>query len=170
MGEWFRNASVTVDQLRAYAADEFAGTEAYDAGLDDQALGRGIDLSFVGLGEKPASEVITMLVVQHCDNLSGELSAVKGVFGLKGLPVLTDAWSGGAAAASTMAQFWGGSSVGRALHSHCRGQGFESPSLHSKTARHGPIVSSSASASVPPGRVQAARFSRRSAISRSLAS
>lgn len=67
-------------------SDVFAGTEAYVAGLDDAALGRGIDLSFVGLGEKPVSEVITMLVVQHCDNFSGEISAVKGVFGLKGYP------------------------------------------------------------------------------------
>jgi len=27
-----------------------------------------------------------MLVIQHCDNFSGEISAIKGVFGLKGYP------------------------------------------------------------------------------------
>ncbi|MGH2720239.1 MAG: DinB family protein, partial [Actinomycetota bacterium] len=41
MGEWFRGANVAVDQLRAYAADVFAATEAYVASLDDEALGRG---------------------------------------------------------------------------------------------------------------------------------
>lgn len=86
MGDWFRNARVEVDVLRAYAAEVFAGTEEFIAGSDEATLGRTIDLSFVGLGEKTVADVITMLVIQHCDNFSGEISAIKGVFGLKGYP------------------------------------------------------------------------------------
>ena len=34
---------------------------------------------------------------------------------------------------------WGRSSVGRALHSHCRGRGFESPRLHHATSAQGEV-------------------------------
>ena len=86
IGDWYHNAKVDVDALRSYAADVFAETEGFVAGADDETLGRPIDLSFVGLGEKTVADVLTMLVIQHCDNFSGEISAIKGVFGLKGYP------------------------------------------------------------------------------------
>lgn len=83
MGEWFRSAKVDVEALMAYAADVFAGTEAFIAGADEATLGRNIDLSFVGLGETSFPDVISMLVVEHCNNFSGEISAIKGVFGAR---------------------------------------------------------------------------------------
>jgi hypothetical protein len=86
IADWYHNAKVDVGALRAYAREVFKETEELVAGLDDEALGRTIDLSFVGLGEKTVADVITMLVIQHCDNFSGEISAIKGVFGLKGYP------------------------------------------------------------------------------------
>ena len=86
MGEWYRNAKVDVDALRSYAAEVFAGTEEFVAAADDEKLSTKIDLSSVGLGEKTVADVITMLVIQHCDNYSGEISAIKGVFGMKGYP------------------------------------------------------------------------------------
>lgn len=86
MGAWFRNAKVDVEVLRSYAAEVFARTEEFVAGAGDAELGRAIDMSFVGLGQKSVADVITMLVIQHCDNFSGEISAIKGVFGLKGYP------------------------------------------------------------------------------------
>jgi len=86
MGDWYHTAKVDLEVLRSYAAEVFAGTEEFVAGVDEATLGRTIDLSFVGLGEKSVADVITMLVIQHCDNFSGEISAIKGVFGLKGYP------------------------------------------------------------------------------------
>ena len=86
MGEWFRNSRVDPDKLRDYAAEVFAATEEFVAGLDVEGLSRMIDLSFAGLGEKSVADVITMLVIEHCDNLCGEISAIKGVFGAKGYP------------------------------------------------------------------------------------
>jgi hypothetical protein len=86
MGDWYRNAKVDVDALRSYAAEVFAGTEEFVAAADDEKLSETVDLSFAGLGEKTVADVITMLVIQHCDNYSGEISAIKGVFGLKGYP------------------------------------------------------------------------------------
>jgi hypothetical protein len=86
MGEWYHNAKVDVAALKEFAAEVFSATEEFVANLDEEALGRMIDLSFVGLGEKSVADVITMLIVQHCDTFSGEISAIKGVFGLKGYP------------------------------------------------------------------------------------
>ncbi|MEX2553689.1 MAG: DinB family protein [Actinomycetota bacterium] len=86
MGEWYHRAQVDLEVLRPYAAEVFAATEEFVAGLSDEALGRTIDLTFAGLGSKSVADVITMLVIQHCDNFSGEISAIKGVFGLKGYP------------------------------------------------------------------------------------
>jgi hypothetical protein len=84
--DWFRSAIVEVQPMLAYAAEVFSRTEEFVAGTDDAFLTNRIDLSDMGLGEKPLADVIMLLVVQHCDNLAGEISAVKGVFGLKGYP------------------------------------------------------------------------------------
>jgi hypothetical protein len=86
MGDWYHTAKVDLEVLRSYAAEVFAGTEEFVFGVDVATLGRMIDLSFVGLGEKTVADVITMLVIQHCDNFSGEISAIKGVFGRTGYP------------------------------------------------------------------------------------
>jgi hypothetical protein len=86
MEDWFRNAKVAVAPLLAYSAEVFGKTEKFIGGADDAVLTRTIDLSHVGLGEKTAADVFTLLVVEHCDNLCGEISAIKGIFGLKGYP------------------------------------------------------------------------------------
>lgn len=86
MEDWLHNTQVNLDDLRAYSAAVFASTEAFIAGVDAATLDRKIDMSFVGLGDMAFSDVFTLLVVQHCDNFSGEISAMKGVFGMKGYP------------------------------------------------------------------------------------
>lgn len=86
LGDWFRNATVEVEPARAYAAEVFSSTERFIEEVDDETLGREIDLSGLGLGTKLFSDVVTMFIVGHCQNLSGEISAVKGMFGLKGYP------------------------------------------------------------------------------------
>jgi len=86
MEDWLHNSHVDLVALQAYSAAVFAATEAFIAGVDEATLGRKIDLSFAGLGQMRFSDVYPLLVVQHCDNFSGEISAMKGVFGMKGYP------------------------------------------------------------------------------------
>jgi hypothetical protein len=86
MGEWFHGAKVNVEAVRAYAAAVFAATEAFIAGADGATLNKTLDVSFVGLGKRRLADVFTLLVVGHCDSSAGEISAIKGVFGLKGYP------------------------------------------------------------------------------------
>lgn len=86
MGEWFHTAKVDLSKLRPYAAAVFEGTEQFIEGADDATLDRMLDLSFAEMGERSLVEIYGMFVLQHCDNFSGELSAIKGAFGLKGYP------------------------------------------------------------------------------------
>lgn len=86
MGEWFRTAKVDLSKLRPYAAAVFEATEQFIEGADDATLDRTLDLSAAGMGERSLLETYGMFVIEHCDNFSGELSAIKGVFGLKGYP------------------------------------------------------------------------------------
>lgn len=86
MGEWFKTAKVQVEPLRAYAGAVFRATEQYVDEADDATLERPVDLSFAGLGTKPLALALAQFVVEHADNFSGEISAIKGVFGLKGYP------------------------------------------------------------------------------------
>jgi len=43
-------------------------------------------MSFAGLGTLPMATVFAIFVVGHLNNLSGEISAVKGTNGMKGYP------------------------------------------------------------------------------------
>jgi hypothetical protein len=45
-----------------------------------------MDMSFVGMGILPLATVFAVVVVGHLNNLTGEISAVKGMNGLKGYP------------------------------------------------------------------------------------
>ena len=45
-----------------------------------------IDLSFIGMGTLPLALVFANFVTGHCNNLCGEISAIKGAFGRKGYP------------------------------------------------------------------------------------
>lgn len=87
LGDWYRDAKVDVEQLRIYAAEVFSGTERWIASADEATLSRTMDVPFLHMGEKSVAELFMLLVLTHCDNYSGEISAIKGVFGLKGYPM-----------------------------------------------------------------------------------
>lgn len=86
MGEWYRSVKVDVAGCRAYAEAVYAASEAFLAGADDAVLNRSMDMSFVGMGILPLATVFAVTVVGHLNNLTGEISAVKGMNGLKGYP------------------------------------------------------------------------------------
>jgi hypothetical protein len=77
---------VDVAACRAYAEAVYAASEAFLAGADEAVLNRSMDMSFVGMGVLPLATVFAVVVVGHLNNLTGEISAVKGMNGLKGYP------------------------------------------------------------------------------------
>jgi hypothetical protein len=86
LGEWYHTVHVDLAALRAYAAAVYAQTGEFLDRADAETLNREIDLSMWGLGNPPLGHVFSFLVIGHFDNLAGEVSAIKGVFGLKGYP------------------------------------------------------------------------------------
>jgi len=83
---WTRRVKVDLQKLRAFAKEVEAASEKYVAGLKPQDLDRQIDLSGAGLGMRTVAWVLSRAVIAHADNLTGEISAIKGIQGKKGYP------------------------------------------------------------------------------------
>jgi hypothetical protein len=86
IGEWYHTVRVDLAACRAYAQAVYAQSEEFIGSADEATLNREVDLSMIGMGKVPLAMVFGMLVVGHLNNLCGEISAIKGVNGLKGYP------------------------------------------------------------------------------------
>jgi hypothetical protein len=83
MGEWYHSVRVDVAACRAYAQAVYAQSETFITTADDAMLARETQTP---VGPMPLAVAFATLIVGHCDNLAGEISAIKGVFGLRGYP------------------------------------------------------------------------------------
>lgn len=72
--------------LRDYEKAVFASSEEYLNSLDEAAMERMFDMSFVGMGDVPAPPWWSFFVIGHLHDLMGEISILKGCLGLKGYP------------------------------------------------------------------------------------
>jgi len=86
LGAWYHSARVDLAACRAYAQVVYANSADFLSTADETTLARGIDMSMVDMGTLPLAIVFQIFVIGHCNNLCGEISAVKGSFGLKGYP------------------------------------------------------------------------------------
>ncbi len=84
--EWARTTTVDLDQARTYAQAVYAAVDEYFAGLSDDGLDEMIDLSFLGMGEQPQWFMLNLLLIDTALH-TGEISAIKGIQGLKGYPL-----------------------------------------------------------------------------------
>ena len=84
--EWGRAIQPNLPALRQYGQTVVADADAYLAELGEGGLDRMVDLSTVGLGTRSVSWIINALIASHLNNMAGEISAIKGVQGLKGYP------------------------------------------------------------------------------------
>jgi hypothetical protein len=84
--DWTRRVRVDVPSLRRYAEKVYAASDAYLASLSNADLDGPADLSRFGWGTPQLASFLSRTVIAHVDNLTGEISAVKGVQGLKGYP------------------------------------------------------------------------------------
>jgi len=85
--EWARGLRLDLAKARCYAQAVFAATDAYVAGLDSDELSRTIDMTHVGWGSSPLSFVLGRFLIGHIDNMTGEISCLKGLQGAKGYPM-----------------------------------------------------------------------------------
>lgn len=84
--EWARSLAFDREQALAYAAAVAAATDTYLATLSDDGLDSEIDLSASGWGKSLLYEMINGWVIAHLNNMTGEISCLKGLQGLKGYP------------------------------------------------------------------------------------
>ena len=80
----FATATFKIEGLKGYAQALFAEVEAYLGSASEADLEKLIDTP---LGTKqPAAEFLSGLAISHVTAHAGEIAALKGVQGLKGLP------------------------------------------------------------------------------------
>jgi hypothetical protein len=81
---WAREVRLDLASFREYAKTVYAATDAYVARLGDADLERRVDTGFIG--EQTTAFVLTNVCVWHVGEHTGEIAALKGIQGLKGLP------------------------------------------------------------------------------------
>ena len=84
--EWAQTVQIEVEALRAYAQAVYAASDEYLATLTDDDLEQTIDLSTWELGTMTLGHFLVNYVLTHVHDIMGEISATKGVKGLKGYP------------------------------------------------------------------------------------
>ncbi len=79
--EWGKSVQVDLPQLNVYAQAVFGELMAYVAAADLEQM---VDLSMIGAGSQNLGWCLGNLVAGHLTALTGQIAAVKGMFGLKG--------------------------------------------------------------------------------------
>ena len=82
--EWSKSVQVDLNQMREYAKAVYAATDVYLETLTEEDLEK--ELGLGPMGEQTVVHVIYSFLVGHTNSLAGELSALKGVHGVKGYP------------------------------------------------------------------------------------
>jgi len=81
--EWADALKLELKPFQEYAKAVFGATDAYIGGLPDSDLGRKVPTP---IGEQNVEWVLATLLATHVPQHIGEIAALKGVQGLKGLP------------------------------------------------------------------------------------
>jgi hypothetical protein len=83
MGDWGKSYKMDYAKFKEYAEAVFANTDQYLANVTDAQLQ---EKTQSPIGEQTKEWVITVLLGTHLPQHTGEIAALKGVHGLKGLP------------------------------------------------------------------------------------
>ena len=86
LGEWYRSVRVDLAATHEYAGAVWASVGTFIASTAEPDLARSVDMSFAGAGQMPVAIVLSVFVTGHVNNLTGEISAIKGAHGLQGYP------------------------------------------------------------------------------------
>lgn len=84
--KWLKSVKVDMAKMNTYAETVFKASETYLASLTDDDLMKKVDMSAFGMGSRTASTVWGGMIIGHAYSIMGEISALKGIQGLKGYP------------------------------------------------------------------------------------
>ena len=82
--KWSHSVSIDMTQFREYAQAVFQSTDDYVNSLADADVDMIVDLG--NWGQKTVASILAGILIGHRYSLTGEISAVKGIFGVKGYP------------------------------------------------------------------------------------
>jgi hypothetical protein len=82
--KWAAEVRADSEPLFAYTRAVFAASEEYVASLKDDDLTQTRDMG--PMGSPTVLTIISSYIIGHCLSITGEISAIKGVQGLKGYP------------------------------------------------------------------------------------
>ncbi len=85
--EWARSVKIDLAQLRQYAQAVYASTDAYLATLTDEDLEQSTGFSLLGLGELTVKMYLFQIALGHVSMHCGEIGCLKGLQGMRGLPM-----------------------------------------------------------------------------------
>jgi hypothetical protein len=85
-GEWGRTSKVNLAEARTYAQAVYSSVYEYLSAQTAASLGEIVDLTAAGLGQMPRAVVLEIALRQPYLH-AGEISALKGLHGLKGYPI-----------------------------------------------------------------------------------
>lgn len=81
---WYKTVIVDIPKFREYAKKVYQASDDYIATLKDEDLDEEIDRPVIG--KQKTAFMLTNFFLLHIANLTGEVSAAKGMQGLKGYP------------------------------------------------------------------------------------
>lgn len=84
--KWSKSVQLDLAKFREYAQAVYEATDEYLSGLSDEDVEGDVDLSSLGMGSKQLAYLLYAFIAGHTNNLAGEISAIKGVFGERGYP------------------------------------------------------------------------------------
>lgn len=84
--KWLKTVKIDVDQAQKYARAVFLATEEYVESLTDEDLEKNADMSAFGMEARSIGSILGGMIIGHANNITGEISVLKGIQGLKGYP------------------------------------------------------------------------------------
>lgn len=82
--EWARTVKVDLPKFKVYAQKVYGASDTYLATLKEVDLNREMEVG--NMGKQTLVWVLSNFIILHNANLTGEISAAKGLQGLKGYP------------------------------------------------------------------------------------
>lgn len=81
---WMQNVTVDLEKFKPYAQRVYKATSEYIESLKEEDLDKELDLG--DWGKHTLADMLSNFIILHTANVTGEISAIKGVQGLKGYP------------------------------------------------------------------------------------
>lgn len=85
--EWTKTVKIDLSKFQEYAKAVYKRSENFCSSLNDADLTEQKVTMFMNMGEWTFGKFIVLIVINHGANLTGEISAIKGLQGLKGYPM-----------------------------------------------------------------------------------